>query len=82
MSYLRKCFLTQKKEMFAFRGPVKYFEFAPVELGRSGDGKRSPALLYIYIRTLTVVAGALEVAGFMDEPMSLGALFSTDSLFY
>ena len=38
-SYLKKCFLTQKN--FAFRGPVKYFESAPPELGRSGDGKRT-----------------------------------------
>ena len=36
-SYLRKCFLTQKN--FAFRGPIKYFESAPPELGRSGDRK-------------------------------------------
>ena len=26
-------------QFFAFRGPIKYFESAPPELGRSGDGK-------------------------------------------
>ena len=28
------------KKKFAFRAPIKYFEWAPPELGRSGDGKR------------------------------------------
>ena len=29
------------KKVFVFRGPIKYFESAPSELGRSGDGKRT-----------------------------------------
>ena len=43
ISYLRKCFLTQKKYIyiFAFRSPIKYFGSAPPEMGRSGDGKRT-----------------------------------------
>ena len=32
-------FLNSKK-VFAFKDPIKYFESAPSELGRSGDGKR------------------------------------------
>ena len=35
--YRRKCFLI-KKNFFAFRGSVKYFELASLELGRSSDG--------------------------------------------
>ena len=35
ISYLRKCYLTQK-----YRGPIKYFELAPPKFYRSGDGKR------------------------------------------
>ena len=30
-----------KKKKIAFRGPVKYFEPATPELGRSGDGKQA-----------------------------------------
>ena len=29
------------KIFFTFRGPIKYFESAPPELGRSGDGKQT-----------------------------------------
>ena len=39
LSYLRKCFLTQKKKKIVFRGPIKYFESAPRELGRFRDAK-------------------------------------------
>ena len=28
------------EKMFAFRGPIKYSESAPPDLGRSGDGKQ------------------------------------------
>ena len=33
--------LNAKIKKIAFRGPVKYFESAPPELSRSGDGKRT-----------------------------------------
>ena len=44
ISYLRMFFNSEK--VFAFRGPIKYFESAPPELHQSGDGKQkilSPA---------------------------------------
>ena len=31
----------KSKKVFAFRDPIKYFESAPSELGRSSDGKRT-----------------------------------------
>ena len=37
ISYLRMFFNSEK--VFAFRGPIKYFESAPPELHQSGDGK-------------------------------------------
>ena len=40
MSYHRKCFFTQKDLFFPFRSPIKYFQSAPPELSRSGDGKQ------------------------------------------
>ena len=30
----------KKKKKFAFRGPIKYFELAPPELGQLGDSKQ------------------------------------------
>ena len=38
-----------QKNIFAFRGPIKYFEPVPPELGRSGDGKRTSLALGIGI---------------------------------
>ena len=29
------------ENIFAFRGPIKFFESAPPELGRSDDGKQT-----------------------------------------
>ena len=37
---LFKLFLTQKKKKF-FKGPIKCFESVHLELGRSGDGRRT-----------------------------------------
>ena len=33
-------FLNLKKMFFTFRGPIKYLESAPPELGWSGEGKQ------------------------------------------
>ena len=32
-------FFNSKKIIFAFRGPIKYFELVPAELGQLGDTK-------------------------------------------
>ena len=37
---------------FAFRGPIKYFELAPPELGRSGDGKLHLNILHYKIKAV------------------------------
>ena len=35
----QKMFFNSKKQKIVFRGPIKYFESAPRELGRFRDGK-------------------------------------------
>ena len=61
MSYVRKCFLTLF--FLAFKAPIKYFESAPPELGRSGYGKRT-----IFKSSLTCHTFFGSSGNFADEP--------------